>query len=79
MITMTPGEYISLLMKERNMTLEDTAKKLNISEDTLKGFLDGTYKLNVPLAFKLEQVFYRSAASLMTMQADYYRHKDNKK
>lgn len=79
MITMMPGEYISFLMKERNMTLEDTAKKLNISEDTLKGFLDGTYKIGVPFAFKLEQVFYRSAASWLTMQADYYRHRDNKK
>lgn len=69
MITMHPGEYLSLAYLEPlQLSQSELAKRLGVSTSAVSRLISGRSELSPEMAVRLEFLFDRSAESWMSMQ-----------
>ena len=68
---MHPGEYISSIMKEHNISIVKLAKCLDVSTPAIALLIHKKVDMTSDMAIRLEYVFNRSYNSWMNMQFQY--------
>lgn len=66
-----PGYYVEEAIKDMNISQNDFAKRLGISEKTLSLFIDGKIDISYDLARKLSMVLGTSIKFWFNMQCTY--------
>jgi addiction module HigA family antidote len=79
MITMHPGEYLSMAYVEpMGLTQARLAKHLQVDKSSVSRLLNGEADLTAPMAVRLSRVFDLSAKAWMEMQSQHSLKAANK-
>lgn len=73
-IAFHPGYYIEEIIEESGLSLEDFARKLDISPERLRVLISGGQRLTRDVAAKLSRLLGASAAYWLNLQSSYDVH-----
>ena len=71
LIAFHPGQYVSQLIEDYNVTQKEFAERLGISEVTLSKLVDGQESISNELAQKLEKLTNISMKTWLNLQNAY--------
>lgn len=73
-IAFHPGYYIEEIIKGSGLSLEDFARKLDVSPERLRVLISGGQRLTSDVAAKLSRLLGTSAAYWLNLQSSYDVH-----